>query len=343
MQNDNPAYDKLILANGQPQYGRFLQPIQEINIQDFDYQTVMDKPASRWQKYFAFNQFQFLGIHSARFSIGVAIANVRYAASTFIYLFDRSQNEMTEKRWIQPLAWNCSMSHSPHSGASTSRKGKNELCIKRSNAKIHLSARLGEEANMDLTLFPKEVLAPLSVCTRAGYNGWSYTEKTAGLSVGGRLQWRHYNLDLEKDAPLSLGTSDWSCGFMRRETAWNWASGCGQDKEGNTVGLNLAAGVNETAFNENGFWINGKLFPLGNADFRFRRRDRMLPWKVEAENATLEFQPQGQFQDKANALVVASNFSQLPGFFSGTLRDTTGRHYTVEALPGVVEDHFARW
>ena len=345
MSFNKTAYDKLIRPDGQPQYGCFTQSMKEINHADFDYRTVMDRPASRLQKHFGLNQFQFLTVQSDRYVLACAIADVRYAATAFIYLFDSESRTMSTQRFTQPMGLRCQLSNQPHNGRSYFIKGRNQFEIIATDApnQYHLTARLNKQIAVDLVLTQPEQLQPLAVCTRAGYNGWAFTEKLTGLTASGVIAWGGRNITVESDN--FLGSSDWSCGYMRRETAWNWASLCGTDNAGRTVGLNLAAGVNETEYNENGFWIDGKLNRVGPAIFQFNRFNRMQPWTITTENSQvdLKFIPEGNFNEKVNAVFVAFNFSQLPGKYSGTLTCDSGKKIVLQRVTGLAEDHYAKW
>ena len=57
-----PAREKLINSQGQPTYGLFPDGVEDINYQDFDLRTVMDRKISGWRKRLAFNQFQFISL-----------------------------------------------------------------------------------------------------------------------------------------------------------------------------------------------------------------------------------------------------------------------------------------
>lgn len=48
-------------------------------------------------------------------------------------------------------------------------------------------------------------------------------------------------------------------------------------------------------------------------------------------------------KERLNAWVLASNFRQFAGTFSGTVTDEAGKKIPVAGLRGLVEDHFARW
>ena len=132
---------------------------------------------------------------------------------------------------------------------------------------------------------------------------------------------------------------------MRRQTSWNWASLSGMLDDGRRIGANFASGVNETGFTENGFWLDSALTDIGPIDFQFNKRDRHQPWHIKdnAGKVDLIFTPEGERCEKLNAIILASNFTQLAGTFSGTILDRDNQIIQVSAIPGFCEDHYAKW
>src|SRR5205807_1843203 len=124
------------------------------------------------------------------------------------------------------------------------------------------------------------LLQPMYICTPAGPTGWVYARKTAGHAISGELQWNGRRIDL---TPLALrGHHDWSAGYMRRHTFWNWGCLAGQLPDGRVLGMNISCGVNETSFTENCFWVDGVLHKLDTVHFDYERRDLMTPWRVRS-------------------------------------------------------------
>lgn len=132
---------------------------------------------------------------------------------------------------------------------------------------------------------------------------------------------------------------------MRRETAWNWACIAGKLADGRSMGLNLAAGVNETGMTENALWLDGRCIKLGQASFVFDRYCETAPWQVRTSDGRvdLQFVPSGVRKERINAVVIASNFRQYVGTYTGVILDESGEPVPVEGLRGLAEDHFARW
>lgn len=345
MNSDRATYDKLIGPDGQPQYGRFNQTFAEINYQDFQFCDTMDKPASRLHTHFGFNQFHFISLHNQDYTLACAIANVQYVANAFVYLFEHQTGQMHPYSFMQPLGLRCKQSNRPFSGESRFRKGNAtfNVAAKQHPDRYELQVAIGKDIRIAATLSEPDDYESTVVCTRAGYNGWAFTQKHTALEVDGNIKWKQLNISLT-DGQF-VGSSDWSCGFMRRETAWNWTSISTMLNDGTRLGLNLACGVNETSFSENTLWINGRAQPLAAAQFEFNRKNRMEPWKIRTSDGKvdLSFVPEGCHKEKINALLVASNFSQLPGKYFGTIKTTDGHQYQLEGVNGLIEDHYAKW
>ena len=338
-------YDKLIGPDGQPQYGRFPAPIGEINYRDFNYTTPMDHKAGILARHFHYKQFQFVGITGKRYIIGCAIVSLKYVSNAFVYLFDRDSKTAMQKSLLQPLSLNCSMSAQPDAGIHRFQKG-NATFTFTAHAKPrqrHINITVGTELNLALTLTEPPEFQPLALCTRTGFSGWTYTQKACALDVTGHLHWK--DLDLDINSRDFLGGYDWSCGYMRRQTAWNWASLSGILADGTRIGANLANGVNETGFNENGIWLGGTLHPLGPVNFHFSRHDRDRPWNVTSSDGRLEltFVPEGERREKLDFMLLASNFTQLTGSFQGHFTTADGERIELTGIPGFCEDHYAKW
>ncbi|MDY6919190.1 MAG: DUF2804 domain-containing protein [Pseudomonadota bacterium] len=340
----NADYNKLIKPDGQPQYGRYQTSFQAINRQDFEYLDPMDRPAGRLRRYFHFNQFHFLALHGNHFTLACAIANVRYVASAFVYLFDHQGHQLTSHRFTQPLGWRCHLSPHPFAGLSRfhTRGAHFEILGRSDPVRYELSIRIGSQVAVDASLDAGTAPAPTVVCTPTGFSGWSYTEKHYHLPVNGYIQWQGRTLPLTEDCQA---VSDWSCGYMRRETAWNWASISGPLDQETQLGLNLACGVNETSFSENTLWLNGVSQSLGPARFQFNRRNRLAPWQITTADhkVALNFVPIAHYRDRMDRLWLATNFCQLAGHYHGTVYDHHNQPHAVNGILGLAEDHYARW
>lgn len=331
---------KLIDENGKITTGVLDDPVDEINYLDYDLRTVMDRPRSRLARQWRFNQFQFVSAMGPGWVFGMAVVDLKLVANGFFYLYDFETGTLYEKSFLQPFGRGARIEPYPEHGMATFIKGEVSLRIVGAAGGRNVTVTAPGGIRVDLEL--KDDNDPLRLVCPAGYNGWVYTRKSAGLPVEGEVRWDHRIWRCDDDTRASI---DWSCGFMRRETAWNWACLAGKLADGRSLGLNLAAGVNETGMTENALWLDGRLIKLGTARFEFDRDRPGGDWHVRTDDGQvdLQFVPAGVRKEKLNVLVLASNFRQFIGTFTGHVCDESGTKIPVEGLRGLMEDHFARW
>lgn len=330
----------LIDAKGRIAPGVLEQPVETINYMDFDLRTVMDRPRSRLARRWRFNQFQFVSAMAPGWVFGMAIVDLKLVGNGFFYLFDFESGQMFEQSFMQPLARHTDIEPYPEHGHALFRKGDVSLAIEPATGGRNIRVTAPGNIRVDLEL--QDTDQPLRLVCPAGYNGWVFTRKSAGVPVEGEVRWGQQVWRCDEQ---TRGSIDWSCGFMRRETAWNWACLAGVTEQGVSVGLNLAAGVNETGMTENALWLDGRCVKLGAARFEFDRYRPGADWRVTTEDGLvdLSFVPAGTRKERLNAGVLASNFRQFVGTFRGTVRDEAGQSVPVDGLRGLMEDHYARW
>lgn len=329
---------QLIQTNGQPAFGLFDASVADFNLQDFVYLNLMDNKASALARYFHYKQFQFICVTGSDWLLAVAIADIRYANSGFAYLYRFETNQAVSKGLLLPGALGCRMSDSPSAGEARQQLGAYKVAIKTSATEWQLTIDT-KELKADLTI-EKASQMPLALCAPTGYNGFTYTEKSNALKVTGSLELQGKTLDLAQ----ALAGYDFSAGFMRRQTSWRWAS-INAMVEGLAFGLNMACGVNETGLCENALWFNGQIQHLSPATFVFDRKDDTKAWQVSSlcGEVQLEFQPLYCRQEKVNIGLLASNFRQYVGLYTGFVVLQNGTKLQLNAVKGLAEDHYAKW
>lgn len=333
------APENLIGHDGQPTFGLFDGSVGNLNLKAFNYHNEMDKPASLMAKHFDFKQFQFVSIVTQRYILGLAIADIRYAASSFCYLYDIKSNRLVQSEWLRPFGLGCRLSSSPQNGIARvgSKQHHFEFDIK--DGQWHVNITLTNiQAKLALSAPPLSL--PLSLSTPTGYNGWTYTQKHNALAVTGELT------IYSEPQPLqhALASYDFSAGYMRAKTAWRWASINAITSQG-TIGLNLAAGVNETGNTENVMWVNGQRHFLGAANFLFNRHISDDFWQITTNDGQVDltFRALNCRKEKLNLGFIKNNFRQYIGYYSGVLTDNEGKKYQLHNQLGLAEDHFAKW
>jgi hypothetical protein len=338
------AKEVLINKDGQPSFGVFPDSVGEINHMDYDLRNAMDKRLSTFSKRLKYNQFQFIGLTSPELIVGIAIVDLKFASNCFVYAYQPQTKRFEEFSFIQPLSLNTQMSPKPNEGSASFSKGTNKVEINATKVPRlrSVNVELDSGFKVDAVIDESANYDPLAVCARAGYTGWVFTQKATALVCNGSVQWGDEQFDLEKIR--SLASVDWSAGYMRRETAWNWASLSCKLDDGRRLGFNLAAGVNETSFSENGLWLDGTLHKIDMVDFQFDRYHSDHAWALRSNDGiiNLHFEPAGQRKEKRNLILAASNFTQNFGRFFGDI-NINGEIIHLDSAWGFTEDHYAKW
>lgn len=326
-----------IQANGLPQFGHLASIPESLQLDAFQYLNEMDLPASSWRKRFDYKQFQFVSIVTEKHIIGVAIADIRYLASGFCYVFDTETHELVEQQWLKPL--NMGYQTQSSSWNSQAYLANDDIQFKIENGLWHIQLST-DLIQANLRLKPESESLPLMLCTPTAYSGWTYTQKHNALAVQGEMSVKGQPQDLTN----AVAGYDFSAGYMRRETSWRWAS-INHYSEDKRIGLNFAAGVNETGHCENVIWIDGERHLMPPVQFEFSRLHQEASWRITSQDKRIDliFKPKNQRSEKKNFWFLKSNFRQFVGYFSGYLIDGNGIKHELEEVMGLTEDHYAKW
>jgi Domain of unknown function (DUF2804), C-terminal/Domain of unknown function (DUF2804), N-terminal len=339
----------IIQTNGQALLGHFAAPVDHINGSDADYRTVMNKTASKLKKHFSYKQFQYFGAVGEDLIFGCAFADIRYIGACFVYLFRPSDGAMRTWQYKTPLALGLNMTARTDNGESIFRLGAKHAVqrytldpqgVRSKTLEIDFGSSLQIKASMTE---PADY-ETLALCTPCAVNGWIYAQKTAALPVTGRIESELGNFDL--DTLQCFGHHDFSAGFMRRETFWNWACiSAPANSEREALGLNISWGVNETGYSENCLWIGNRCHKLPQVQFYFERDQLMNPWTIRSADGRIElhFESSGKHSEILNLGFLATNFHQIFGRFSGHVTDEDGIKHPIKECFGFVEDQFSRW
>ena len=269
-----------------------------------------------------------MGIIGPELMAGVAVVDLKYLSNAFFYVYDRQTGGITEASGLGHPFSGTSIEDSPEKPLSRFDSGGLSIEMRESSLKAS-----GKDLSLDISL-DHGTTAPLRICTRAGYRGWVFTRKASPIGVKGTLT--HKGRRHEISSPDYWALSDWTCGFMRRQTFWNWAAIACSLGDGRSLGFNLSCGVNETSFTENAFWVGGATTKVDMVDFDFNRDNLSEPWRIRSNDGkvNLVFHPEANRREKINALLVASRFTQMLGTFEGTLRTDEGETIALTSCPG---------
>lgn len=337
---------ELIGPDGQPKFGVFSQTPTFINWDAFDYRTPMGGRRGRLRRRLDRKQFQYIGVVSDQLLVGCALADFSFLGVAFVYTYEPATKKLEEFSIKVPLSKGFDLTNRPLDGTSTvdAKGGRIRITAdpepRRFGLEVDLSSGLHVDANFSLET-PHHV-QPMAVCTQTGRTGWVFTEKIAGVTAEGTVSGAFGTKDLSEIG--ACAHYDYSIGYMRRETFWNWA--CFSGRAGDRlVGLNLSCGVNETSYTENCFWVDGEMIPVGPTHFDYNRsKPDVGIWRIatDDERVDLTFRPEGTHRERMNVGLVASNFVQVFGHFSGELRPPGREPIEISNLYGFAEDQYMK-
>lgn len=335
-----------LITNQQPNFGQF-QRVDDVNYLDANITDLKGKSLSTLAKRLKANQFCFMSISHERYMFGCAVVNLKSVSNCFVYVYDKTENQLIEINKVSPLAVGTQMPTTPNQGEITFSQARFKVQMQFDGDAITLSVK---SKKITVNAQIKASQNPMCLCTRNSYLGWVYMQKQTALACTGTLQvGNHCEVLTPQNA---LAGIDWTLGYMAKETFWNWASINGlihAKEQTHRVGLNLVCGVNDTSHTENSVWIDDRLYNMPLTIFDYNKNDLMQPWTISSNQqipsnnrVELLFTPKSTRDDHTDLKAITSHFTQLIGVYSGKIY-CDNQVYQIDNLWGVAEDHFAKW
>lgn len=263
-----------------------------------------------------------------------AIIDAGYLSTGICAVFDRGSRRLLadENPVLPPL---CAAVSDDTSAALSARLWGPAIDarLQRNGDRISLRARWGH-VEADLELDAARAAAPITAIAPVGAAGrFDLTQKTVLLPADGEIRAANIRFPVEGQ----LAGIDYTHGYLPRETTWKWAFAVGEDTV--RLAFNFSEGFLQGE-GENVAWLDGHPRPTGEVRFERVSDDPLSAWNLR--NATGEvdliFRPEGYRAQSVDLKLIRSKYLQPFGTYSGSL---FGR--ALSGLPGVVEDHAARW
>ena len=333
---------------GRPPFGILDAPVGAIERDAFELRTPLGGRAGWWRRRLGFKHFQYMGAVSDELFVGCAIADTGLLVNVFAYLFDPRDRRMEKRGWEALLGRGFRYNPDPDAGESRfeSKHGRVSMSARREEGGAVQTKRLEVETaaglSIELEFDDAPPFEPMRICTQTGATGWTYAQKVAGVPARGRVRGGLGTFDLAELG--AFAHHDFTAGYLRPETYWHWACLSGRLPTGESLGLNLSSGVNETGVTENCLWLDGRLAKVDGVLFDFDEDDLDLSWEITSHDGSvsLRFEPLGAYRVERNAWITATRFAQLFGRFEGFVR-IEGQEHTIDGMHGFAERQYLRW
>lgn len=331
-----PAPQRLVGEDGAPVAGTFAGGIEDASF------SRLSGPYARsfLERRLVEKKWQYVSLATRDYVLALAIIDTGYLASGVCALFDRGARRLLiDDNPVLPPGC-ASIGDSPNDGLSARLFGPGiRARIERSAGRVLVSARWGLAA-IELSLDANSAPPALSAVCPLGPGRFDFTQKLIGLPAEGEIRVGNATYLAQGE----LAGLDFTHGYLERDTSWRWAFASGRAGP-HVVGFNFSEGFLPSGLGENAVWIDGAPRAVGPVSFQFDAASPLGPWQLQSADGSVElrFQPEGQRTQSTDLKLVSSRYLQPFGTFSGHLTSGAGERLVLEALPGVTEDHTARW
>lgn len=282
-------------------------------------------------------RWQFASIYTPEVMLVCAVIDLGWMASAFASVFDRRRRRVVTEISLDGLpGFQALVAPHPGEGSITTWHGRGlELRLHRpaSTPRWLFAIRhndLEVEAELDAEHAPPTLCA---IAVPPGGRGNS-THKTVGLPASGRVIAGGETFSLDGGS----GALDYTNGVLPRDTRWRWAQATSP-----TFGMNLVAGFNGAV--ENVVWLGQRMVKVGEARIDLDPRAPLDAFTVRTadEIVDLTFTPEGVRQQHRDLVVARSVYVAPFGRWDGVIRPPGEPEVVVSGIPGIAEDHLARW
>ncbi|AKV01945.1 hypothetical protein AKJ09_08608 [Labilithrix luteola] len=279
----------------------------------------------------------YAAIASEELFVGLAVVHTGFAATAFVFVYDRAAKRMLVDRTLLAPPSRVTVADAPHGDGTLASfvRGRSQVSMTRAGASLEMRLAF-EGIELEATLDESSSPPPISAIVDLRDGLFNATEKRALASVRGRLRVGGRSMSLDG----ATAGWDYTQGLLPRRTRWRWAFALGKTTEGEPIGLNVVQGFVGEA--ECAAFFGGHVHPLAEPRFEFDERDPLRPWRIVGQGIDLSFEPGAVHAQHTQLLVVRSRFVQPVGLFRGKL-ELQGRDVQLDGVAGVVEDQDVLW
>lgn len=339
---------RMVEKGGLINFGTYRTPFRNANILDAPLYAF---PVPCFWKNFRLKEWQHFGIMTPTHYFGMVIFDAKFSGASFFYAYDRLKNICFEHQ-RQGRGKSVHVAGQLYDDAC--RFDAEGYRLRFENKLDHGYHRILVDIKSDSEgpaikgemiihedLDETEPLVQISPITSTRP---FYTHKTA-VPASGSVMLGSQEIVLESRSAIAL--IDEQKTYYPYFSFWKWSTAAGHREDGKIIAFNLCQNMiaDDEDYNENCYWIDGKISCLKAARFEFG--DVMKPWSVKTMDGRMDlsFMALGERTDEINIAggIIRSDFHQPFGLYNGSLKDDHGLIYVIKDFFGLVEHHVTRY
>lgn len=296
--------------------------------------------ASFLQRRLIEKKWQYVFVATGEMMLSLALVDAGYLSSGICAVFDRGARRLlVNENPVLPSP--CALiGEAPGEGMSARLVGPGiRARMQRSGGRITVRASWAH-ADIDLQLDASAAPQPMTAIAQVGAPGrFDLTQKTVLVPAEGEVRAGNVRFQVRGER----AALDYTHGYLARDTAWRWAFASGA-RGGRQIAFNLSEGFLQGE-GENALWVDGDPHPVGPVSFSFDGAAGLSPWRIRSQDGLVDlvFRPEGYRAQTIDLKLILSEYLQPFGTFAGFVTAPSGERVELEGLPGVTEDHRARW
>lgn len=338
---------RMVEENGSINFGTYSTPFRNANILDA---PLYSFPVPRFWKKFRLKEWQHFGFITPTHYFGMVLFDAKFMGVSFFYVYDRvTKNRFEHGR--QGSGKSVRVAGQLYDDACRfDAKGyllRVENQLERGCHRIFIdieSSQDGPAIKGEITIHEDlNVIEPLVQVSPITSFRPFYTHKVAAPASGSIVVGSR-KMVLERGACIVL--IDEQKTYYPYSSFWKWGTAAGYNDNGKLLGFNLCQNIiaDDEDFNENCFWVDGKIFCLKAARFEY---DKIMdPWIIKTTDGklNLSFTPLDERAEKINvAGIISSDFHQPFGLYNGSFKDDRGAVHPIKDFFGLAEYHETRY
>lgn len=336
-----------LVVDGRLQFGTYDAPFETTNALDAAILPLL--PVPRALKALRLKEWQAFQFGNERVFGMVALFNAKVLALVQLKLYDRRKRRklLFEKKvapWSFTLPTTLLRSETSYRSRRCWVRIRNRLREGRIEIDFDVARGLRRpRIHGELTALA-EGCQPMVVCQPFSARRGMYSHKGLMPAVG-QLRIGREKIGFSPEHSHAL--MDDHKGYYPYVMKWDWVTAAGRDDRGRLIGFNLTRNqcVDPERYNENGFWLDGKLHLLPPVKVvREHGAGGGEQWTIRDRDGTvdLRFHVEVPGRVDVNAGIVRSKYRGPFGSFEGRLEDGQGQSLRVDGLFGMGEDFYLR-